>query len=91
MHQFVVRLDDKRTLLFKGKKRNVDEVAKSRKGKISYKALFDDNEEYELMLTYTKTVFPANKKEYNLVIVYGLSEKKPIKLLTNIDIKIKKM
>lgn len=88
-HQFVVRLDDERTLLLKGKKRNVNEVAKSRKGKISMKALFDDNEEYELMLSYTKAVLPANKEEYTLVIVYGLSETKPMKLLTNIDIKEK--
>lgn len=88
-HQFVVRLDDERTLLFKGKRRSVDEVAKSRKGKISMKALFDNNEEYELMLSHTKVILPSNKKEYTLVIVYGLSEKNPMKLLTNIDIKNK--
>ena len=88
-HKFVVRLDDERTLLFKGKKRSVGEVAKTRKGKISYKALFDDSEEYELMLSYTKATLPANKEEYTLVIVYGLSEKSPMKLLTNINIKDK--
>lgn len=87
-HQFVVRLDDERTLLFKGKRRSVEEVAKSRKGKITYKALFD-NEEYELMLSYTKAILPYNKREYTLVIVYGLSEEHPMKLLTNIDIKSK--
>lgn len=88
-HKFVVRLDDERTLLFKGKKRSVGELAKTRKGKISYKALFDDSEEYELMLSYTKATLPANKEEYTLVIVYGLSEKSPMKLLTNINIKDK--
>ena len=88
-HEFVVRLDDERILLFKGKKRSVGEVAKTRKGKISYKALFDDSEEYELMLSYTKATLPANKEEYTLVIVYGLSEKSPMKLLTNINIKEK--
>ena len=31
-HQFVVRLDDARTLLFKGKKKSVEEVSKTRKG-----------------------------------------------------------
>ena len=77
-HQFVVRLDDERTLLFKWKRRSVDEVAKSRKGKISMKALFDNNEEYELMLSHTKAILPSNKKEYTLVIVYGLSEKNPM-------------
>lgn len=88
-HEFVVRLDDERILLFKGKKRSVGEVAKTRKGKISYKALFDDSEEYELMLSYTKATLRANKEEYTLVIVYGLSEKSPMKLLTNINIKDK--
>ena len=88
-HKFVVRLDDVRTLLFKGKRRKVEEVAKSRKGKIVMKALFDDNEEQELLLTYTKALLPYNKEEYTLVIVYGLSEEKPMKLLTNIDIKDK--
>lgn len=88
-HKFVVRLDDERKLLFKGKKRSVEEVAKSRKGKISYKALFNDNEEYELMVSYTKATLPCNKREYTLVIVYGLSEEHPMKLLTNIDIKTK--
>ena len=51
--------------------------------------MFDDNGEHELMLSYTKGTLPNNKKEYTLVIVYGLSENKPIKLLTNIKIKNK--
>lgn len=88
-HKFVIRLDDERKLIFKGKKRSVGNVASSRKGKISYKALFNNNEEYELMLSYTKAILPYNKKEYTLVIVYGLSETKPMKLLTNIEIKDK--
>ena len=87
--KFVVRLDDNRTLLFKGKKKSVEEVAKARKGKITMKLLFDDNEETEVMLSYTKAVLPNNKKEYVLVIVYGLSEEHPMKLLTNIEIKEK--
>ena len=87
-HDFVIRLCDNRILLFKDKKRNVDEISKTRKGKISYKALFD-NEEFELMLSYTKATLPYNKKEYTLVIVYGLSEDKPMKLLTNKKIKSK--
>ena len=87
-HKFVVRLDDERTLLFKGKRRSVEEVSKSRKGKINYKALFD-NEEYNLTISYTKATLPYNKKEYQLVIVYGLSEEHPMKLLTNIDIRNK--
>ena len=53
------------------------------------KALFDNDEEYELMLSYTKATLPYNKKEYNVVFVYGLSEEHPMKLLTNIEIKEK--
>lgn len=87
-HKFVVRLDDERTLLFKDKKKSVKEVSESRKGKILYKALFD-NEEYNLTLSYTKATLPCNKREYTLVIVYGLSDKHPMKLLTNIEIKDK--
>ena len=87
--KFVVRLNDNRTLLFKGKKKSVEEVAKTRKGKITMKLLFDENEETEVMLSYTKATLPYNKKEYTLVIVYGLSEEHPMKLLTNIEINTK--
>ena len=83
-HKFVVRLDDQRVLLFKGIRRNVEEVSKTRKGKIKMTALFDDNEEKELMISYTKAILPYNKKEYIVVFVYGLSEEHPMKLLTNI-------
>ena len=84
-HKFVVRLDDQRVLLFKGIRRSVEEVSKTRKGKIKMTALFDDNEEKELMISYTKATLPYNKKEYTLVIVYGLSKEHPMKLLTNIE------
>ena len=47
-------------------------------------------EEYNLMLSYTKATLPYNKEEYTLVIVYGLSEESPMKLLTNLKIKDKK-
>ena len=53
------------------------------------KVLFDNDEEYELLLSYTKAILPYNKKEYTLVIVYGLSEEHPMKLLTNIKIENK--
>ena len=89
-HKFVIRLDDKRTMLFKGKRRSVEEVAKSRKGKIRMTALFDDNEEKELTISYTKATLPYNNKEYTLIIVYGLSDEKPMKLLTNIELDDKK-
>ena len=49
-------------------------------------ALFDDNEKKELTISYTKATLPYNKKEYTLIIVYGLSNEKPMKLLTNINL-----
>ena len=86
--QFVIRLQDKRNLLLKDKKRNVGEIAKTRKGKIIYNALFG-GEKVELTISYTRAVLPYNKKEYTLVIVYGLGDN-PMKLLTNKKIKDKK-
>ena len=85
IHKFVIRLDDERVLLFKGKRHSVEEIAQGRKGKIKMKALFDDDEEKELKISYTKVKLPYNKKEYTLVIVYGLSEEHPMKLLTNLE------
>ena len=87
--KFVVRINEDRKLIFKGKKKSVEEVAKVRKGKIGMKLLFDDNEKTEVMISYTKAILPYNKKEYTLVIIYGLSEEQPMKLLTNIEIKKK--
>lgn len=83
-HKFVIRIDDQRILLFKGKRRSVEEVCNSRKGKIKMTALFDDNEAKELMISYSNAVLPYNKKEYTVVFVYGLSDKNPMKLFTNI-------
>ena len=85
--KFVIRLNEDRTLLFKGRKKSVEEVSKTRKGKIAMKLIFDDNEETEAMLSYTRAVLPYNKKEYSLVIVYGINDEHPMKILTNIKIK----
>ena len=48
---------------------------------------FDDNEKYEVYVSHTRVTLPYNKKEYELVIVYGLSEERPLILLTNIKSK----
>ena len=85
----IVRLDDNRTLLFKGKKRKVHDVAITRKGKIKMELWFDDNEKHEVYVSHTRAVLPYNKKEYNFVIVYGLSDDYPLLLLTNREIKSK--
>lgn len=83
---FVIRMDDKRNFLFKGKKKNCYEMAIKRKGKVKMKLWFDDNDEYELALSHTKVTLPYNKRDYELIFVYGLSEERPMILLTNREI-----
>ena len=86
---FVIRMDDNRTFLFKGKKKKCYDVAVRRKGKIKMILWFNDNEEHEVYISHTKVTLPYNKKDYELVIVYGLSEDRPLILLTNRSIKSK--
>lgn len=88
-NDFVIRMNDKRNFLFKGKKKNAYEEALKRKGKIRMELWFDDNEKHEVYISHTKVVLPYNKKEYELVFCYGLSETRPLILLTNKDIKNK--
>ena len=83
---FVIRMDDKRNFLFKGKKKNCYDMAIRRKGKVKMNLWFDDNDEYEVAVSHTKVTLPYNKKDYELVFVYGLSEEKPMILLTNREI-----
>ena len=86
---FVIRMEDKRNFLFKGKKKNCYEMAIRRKGKVKMNLWFDDNDEYEVAISHTKVTLPYNKRDYELVFVYGLSDDKPIILLTNREIKSK--
>ena len=83
---FVIRMENKRNFLFKGKKKNCYEMAIRRKGKVKMELWFDDNEKHEVAVSHTKVNLPYNKKEYELVFVYGLSEDKPMILLTNREI-----
>lgn len=85
-NEFVIRMKDKRVFLFKGKKKNCYEEAIKRKGKIRMTLLFDDNEEREVYISHTKVTLPYNKSDYELVIVYGLSDERPLILLTNLSI-----
>lgn len=50
---------------------------------------FDDNEVHEVYVSHTRVTLPYNKKDYELVFVYGLSEERPLILLTNRNIKSK--
>ena len=83
---FVIRINDDRTFYFKNKKKKCYDVAIRRKGKIKMNLWFDDNEEYEVYISHTRVKLPYNKKDYELVIVYGLSEDRPLILLTNREI-----
>ena len=80
---FIIRMNDRRNFLFKGKKKNAYEEAKKRKGKVRMTLWFDDNEEYEVYISHTKVTLPHNGKDYELVFCYGLSEERPLILLTN--------
>ena len=83
---FVIRMENKRNFFFKGKKKNCYEMAIRRKGKVKMELWFDDNEKHEVAVSHTRVTLPYNKKEYELVFVYGLSEDKPMILLTNREI-----
>lgn len=85
---FVIRMNDKRNFLFKNKKKNCYKEALKRKGKVKMKLWFED-EKIEISVSHTKVTLPSNKKEYELVFVYGLSEERPLILLTNRKIKSK--
>lgn len=80
---FVIRIDDKRNFLFKGRKKNCYKEALKRKGKVRMELWFDDNDRKEVYVSHTRVTLPYNKKNYELVFVYGLNEERPLILLTN--------
>lgn len=82
---FVIRMNDKRNFLFKGKKKNAYQEAIKRKGKIKMELWFE-GEKIEICVSHTRVTLPNNQKEYELVFVYGVSEERPLIILTNRDI-----
>ena len=88
-NKFVTRLTGNRNLLFKGKKRLVEEVAKERKGKIVTNLMYR-GENRECSISYTRVELPVCKGiEIILVTIHGLSDEGPMMLLTNLDVKDK--
>ena len=80
---FIIRLKETRNLLFKGKSKNVGEITKKRKGKIKMKMYFSSDNK-DVYVSHTKVELPTHKGiALTLVMVYGLSEEKPMMLLTN--------
>ena len=87
---FIIRLTEKRKLMFKGKSKKASEIAVKRKGKIKMNMYFS-KEDKEVYVSHTRVELPLYKGTIlNLVIVYGLSEQKPMMSLTNKEIKSKK-
>jgi hypothetical protein len=80
---FILRINDRRKFLFKDRNKRIGTVAQQRKGKIKMTLLFDDNQKHEVYISHTRARLPFNGREYTVVIVYGLSEEKPLILLTN--------
>lgn len=87
---FVVRLDGDRHLLFKGKKKIVNEVASTRKGKIHTKLMYK-GDNTDCYISYTTVQLPKMKdKDLNLVMIYRKDEENdPMYLLTDLPIKTK--
>ncbi len=86
--KFVTRLKGNRYLLFKEKKKLVEDIVKTRKGKIVTK-LMHRGENKECSISYTKVKLPVYpKQEITLVTIYELSEE-PMILLTNLEVKDK--
>ena len=85
---FVIRMNDKRNFLFKGKKKNAYQEALKRKGKVRMELWFEEDK-VEISVSHTRIQMTNNKKEYELVFVYGLSEERPLILLTNRTIQSK--
>lgn len=79
---FVIRMNDKRMFFFKRKKKNAYQESLRRKGKVKMELWFED-EKVEISVSHTRVKLPSNKKDYELVFVYGLSEERPLILLTN--------
>lgn len=86
---FIIRLKGNRNILFKGKSKKVEEIAKTRKGKIRMSMYFKEKEK-EAYVSHTRVELPKYKGiPLTLILVYGLSEEKPMMLLTNKKIKEK--
>lgn len=85
---FVLRLTEKRNLIYKGKKIKATVLRDLRKGKIKMTVMFQ-KEKKECYVTYLNVKVSASKKEMRLVLVYGIGEV-PMMLLTNRTITSKK-
>ena len=85
--KFVIRLTSKRKMLFKGKKKNVLDVANGRKGKYKMNVFRNDKINQEIYVSNTRAnMLDRKQEEFNLVFAYSFG-KEPMMLITNIDVK----
>lgn len=88
---FVIRSKGNRSLLFNGQKRNIMDVAKSKKGKINMNVMREDGINQEVKISYTKAnLLDGKKEELTIVFVYGFKDNEPMILITDKEIKNKK-
>ncbi|GEK92224.1 hypothetical protein AKA01nite_18460 [Alkalibacterium kapii] len=84
--QFVTRLKDNRYLIHKNKRVKVPTLANKRKGKINFCTEIK-GKTYHLKVSHVKVKLPILKETpLNMIVVYGYGQK-PMKLLTNHEIK----
>lgn len=83
---FITRLNDNRYLMHKNRRIKVPDIANRRKGKINFSTKIQGTT-YALKVSHVKVQLPILKNTpLYMVIVYGYG-KKPMKLLTNHEIK----
>lgn len=84
---YVIRLTDKRKLLYHNKWTMAAELRSRRKGKVKT-SVFYKGKEHEAYLSHVKVQITASKKDIYLVLVYGITEH-PMMLATNKEIRSK--
>ena len=84
---YVIRLTEKRKLLYHNKWVFATELRNRRKGKVKL-SLFYKGKMHDAYLSHVKVQITASRKDIYLVLVYGISEH-PMMLATNKEIKSK--
>lgn len=79
---FNIRLKGNRKLWFKDKWLNAMDIAQARKGKIKMELYFQE-ENKSVYISYTRVGLEKGEKDLTLLMVYGISEKEPLLLLTS--------
>lgn len=85
-HHFITRLNDRRYLIHKNNRIKVPNLANRRKGKINFSTAIK-GKQYNLKVSHIQVKLPVLKDtRLYMIVVYGYG-KKPMKLLTNLEVK----